>query len=637
MKHPTPSRKATTAPIATVVIGASVALAAAALAGGATASAGTQARFRASGAAATIYRVTQEGLTEPEGAALAKAFDIPNALRGDGAFSFVADTFGQVPQRITGEGRDESDRPVVSQALDYGALAKIRPIPDSDALDRAAALVKLAEVSPDLDVHTSISHTELTLSDSRDQVTGVHPLDTTVNFALSLGGLPVTGQGAKVRVTFAPDGQVSQLGHSLRKVDKSHTASIISPAAATEACAALYPRGTKQLTPTLGYQFPALSAQDANGKGTVSTIYPQYTCNPVARSGSLAHRLLPAVPGSAPAGKLVANRSGNTVKAEIAVSGGTAPYTYRWSSSSTVLPSELDGSTIAYDRQAREGTGNDETVTIEVTDANGLAATASVMLGQDGSGSAETTPGGGGFGALAIGPTDVGIEQTIDEWQCAQDSAIGFKNVMASHGVGTQFDWRGANAWEWDFKDANLGGGDKYYVDDVDAAWYTGHGWSGGFTFKSNVTDGSIVPADAKWGDRDLEWLQLESCQVLADTNGHHDYFSRWGPAFNGLHILNGFHTNAYCVSGGTGGTFADYLFPKKFLWWTLRPALRVQSAWANMAIDREPAGVVYRSMGLIGAGGVTNVGDYFWGQGTVGPDIKPGNSTGKWSITGTV
>ena len=40
------------------------------------------------------------------------------------------------------------------------------------------------------------------------------------------------------------------------------------------------------------------------------------------------------------------------------------------------------------------------------------------------------------------------------------------------------------------------------------------------------------------------------------------------------------------------------------------------------MAIDKEPGGTVYRSMGNIGAGGVTNINDYFWGQGSVGPDI---------------
>ena len=88
---------------------------------------------------------------------------------------------------------------------------------------------------------------------------------------------------------------------------------------------------------------------------------------------------------------------------------------------------------------------------------------------------------------------------------------------------------------------------------------------------------------------------------------------------------MNGFDTNAYCVGGGTGGTFAEYLFPKTFLWWELRPALTVRKAWANMALDREPTGVKYRSMGPIGADWVTNMGDFFWGQGSAGPDIPAG------------
>jgi hypothetical protein len=627
MRHQTPGRKAPT-----LAIGTSLVLGTAMLAGATPAPA---AEDMAEDTAA-VYAVTQEGLTESEGAALAQAFNIGNALQGDGAFSYVDSTFGHAPEVVIDEGRDESDRPTVSQALDLDALAEIKPVGDDEAIGRARRLIELAGLSADMAARTSVSHTELTLSDSRDQVTSVHPLDTAVTVGLELNGLPVTGQGAKLRITFGPDAQVSQLAHALRKVTRSDTASIIDPRRAAEVCAALYPAGTRQQAPTLGYQFPALSARDASGKGTVSTIYPQYTCNPLAESGTLAHRLVPAIAGSAPAGTLVADRSGNAVKAEVAVSGGTAPYTYRWSSSSTTLAADNNEPNVSYDRTPREGVEN-ETVTVEVTDANGLAATASIELNQDGSGSADTVAGGGGFGELAIGPTDVGIEQTISDWQCAQDSAIGFKNAMAAHGVGTQFDWRGSNAWEWDFKDPSLGGGDNYYVDDVDATWYTGHGWSGGFSFTSNVTDNEITPTDAKWGNGDLEWLQLESCQVLADTSGTHDYFGRWGAAFDGLHILNGFHTNAYCVGGGTGGTFADYLFEKKFLWWTLRPALRVQSAWASMAIDREPTGVVYRSMGLIGPGNVTNIGDYFWGQGPVGPDISPANATGKWSITGTV
>lgn len=209
---------------------------------------------------------------------------------------------------------------------------------------------------------------------------------------------------------------------------------------------------------------------------------------------------------------------------------------------------------------------------------------------------------------------------------------------MNSRGVPVAFDWRGYTAWEKDFKEPSLGGNDSTYVDNVDAAWYTGHGWPGGFTFKANVTDRWIVPEDARWGNRDLEWLQLESCQVLRDTTGTLDYFSRWRQVFQGLHMLNGFHTNAYCVGGGTGRTFAEYLFPKEFLWWTLRPAQRVRVAWAKMAIEKEPRGVVYRSMGPWRVSdGVSSINDYFWGQGPVSPDLPVGPGVGLWSVTGTV
>jgi hypothetical protein len=589
-----------------------------------------------------VYAVVQEGLTADQGAELAKTFGTENALRANGYFGYAdPKAFGHVPLTDGGRpGKDESGRETQAQTIDRAALEQLKPVGDDEALRLGARLVDWARLSPGLTARPEVSHTELTLTGAAGRAPQTHPLDTVVSYRLDLGGLPVSGQGAKLRLTVGPDGTVTQLSHALRTLERKGEVTVIGTAAARQACTALYGPDVRQDPPTLGYQFPELSATDADGHGTVGTIQPQYTCNPVGgNAAAQAHRLVPAVAGAAPAGKLGAHRDGATVTASVSVSGGTAPYTYRWSSSSTVLPAESQGEpkiTYARDPRGKEDDGT-ERLSVEVTDADGIAASAHVDLAGDGDASAEFQPGGGGFGALAIGPVDAGIEQTVDEWQCAQDSANGFRNVMNSHGVGVQFDWRGANAWEQDFKDPAVGGQDSSWVDDVDAAWYTGHGWSGGFTFKTNHSDTQITPADARWGNRDLEWLQLESCQVLRDTNGHHDYFGRWRGAFQGLHILNGFDTNAYCVGGGTGATFANYLFPQKFLWWTLRPAYRVQNAWAAMAIDREPGGVKYRSTGLVRPDGVTNIGDYFWGQGPTGPDIALTSTTGQWSISGTV
>ena len=571
---------------------------------------------------APVYKVTQEGMTADEGAKLAEAYRIPNALQENGAFGYVSEEFAKVPTRQVATGKDEAGRRTDSESLDTRALARLKPIGAEDALERASWLTELLG-KLDLELNPKVSHAKLTLSDRAGKPTNEYALDTTVSHDLTLGGLPATGQGAKLRITFAPDGTVTQLSSTLRKLEKAGEEPIIPSDEARKACEQLYDKGVQQGEPTLGYLLPAL--------GAVETIYPSYTCNPSSERGQQAHLQVPAIEGIGPKAKIEVSRSGEKILGEAAGDGSV----YKWSSSSTAL-TDNEGEQIAFERRPRGKTTDAETVTLEVTDRNGLSATASVTLDGDGTASAETTPGGGGFGKLAVGPTDVGIEQTVDEWQCAQDSAIGFKNVMAAHSVPTAFDWRGFAALEKDFKSQALGGWDHLYVDNVDAQWYTGHGWSGGFTFKSSIDDTEITPGDARWGDRDLEWMQLESCQVLRDTNGTHNYFGRWGGTMDGLHMLNGFHTNAYCVGGGTGGTFASYLFPRQILWWTL-PALTVRNAWAQMAIDKEPSGVVYRSMGNIAPGGVTNIGDFFWGQGPTGPDIPVGGRIGQWSITGTV
>ena len=51
--------------------------------------------------------------------------------------------------------------------------------------------------------------------------------------------------------------------------------------------------------------------------------------------------------------------------------------------------------------------------------------------------------------------------------------------------------------------------------------------------------------------------------------------------------MLNGFHTNAYCIDGGTGGRFAELPVPDL----AGAPALTVRNAWAQMAFDKEPGG----------------------------------------------
>ena len=428
---------------------------------------------------ATIYDVTQEGMTAADGQKLADAYKIPNSVAPNGAFSYTGKAFGAVPHKQSGDPHKESRRVVRRRSTSRAACARSR------RRARRRPLPALAGLGGDFKAVPSVSHSELTTSDREGKQTGAYKLDTSVSFDLTLGGLPVSGQGAKLRMTLAGDGSVTQISSSIRKLSPGKTVELLPAVKALQACSALYGADVRQAPPTLGYLLPALSAKEASGRGTVQQIFPTYTCNPVGGKGPQAHRQVAAVAGASPSATFKAELRGGVVTAAADVSGGTAPYSYKWASSSTVLENNA-GAELSYQRAPRDGKLTGEGLTLEVTDANGLSATATGLFEGDGAISATSTAGGGGFGKLAIGPVDVGIEQTVDEWQCAQDSAIGFRNVMASKGVATAFDWRGMNAWERDFKKASLGGTDSTYADNVDAMWYTGHGWSGGFTVQEH-------------------------------------------------------------------------------------------------------------------------------------------------------
>jgi hypothetical protein len=593
-------------------------------------------------ATARVYAVVQEGLTAAQGQRLADAFAIPNAIQDDGAFEHVdAAGFQQAPSKVVGQGSDEAGRATVTQGLDLAALQRVQPISDADAISRGGRLVELAGIGQDgLTATPAVSHSRLTVSDQAGRVQVDQALDTTVSYRLSLGGLPTTGQGARLRVTFGPDGAVTQMSAAVRRLAAGASVPIIEVDEATRACADLYGPQVRQNQPTLAYQFPELTAQRASGQGSVRTIYPQYTCHSVDAQGRLLPlRLVPAVRGSGPsAGFTVKLSAAGLVTASASATGGASPYSFRWSSSTTALSTvESQGQQVSYQRRPRDTGEAGEQVVLEVTDANGLTATGSVSLGGPDTAQGTTVPGGGGFATFTVGPVDGGTETPVAEGYCgtaSNVSADGFKAALTAHGVGIQFDWRGNSAWERDFKDPSRpGGDDSDWADDVDITWYSGHGSPGGFTFNTNQSDKVLTPADARWGNRDLEWLQLQSCNVLQDTTGTHDYFTRWGPAFAGLHLLNGYETLAGCVQGGLGGAFAKRLFASA----SAGPALTVRAAWAAAVIAKDP-GRIYRSMGPLGSpvGGMYpwNYYDYFWGQGSTGPDIA--GPVGFWALSGT-
>lgn len=581
-------------------------------------------------AEAPVYHVVAEGMTTDAAKRLAGQADIPLALREDGSFGYVdAKSSGVVPSKRVKlpkkQRKDEDGRKVVAQAIDMDALGAIKVLDDKRALGLARELLgvgKFYEVSP------RVEHTTVDLADKRGKLQQSFALDTQVSYDLSLNGVPVVGPGARSSVAFGEDGQVIALTQATRELELDRYVGIIGPEEAAKECGRHFGPRVKLATPELIYHSPDLGS-------SVQALVPQYSCIPAEqkeRGGderALTGLLLPAAPELTPYAELTASRKGLEVTGKVGVEGATKPYSIQWTSATKGTVGR-GGASVSYKMAPRKGKVA-ETLTATVTDGNGLTSAVSVQLPAKG-GTASASGYGGGGGALA----SYFIASPIDEWSCAQNSSNGFRDVMNSKGQTKIADWRGQWAWESDFKRTSNGGHDDVYVDKADIAYYTGHGWSGGFTFKNTTHDDDrITPNDARWGDNfNLEWMNLESCEVLRDTSGGNlDYFARWAPAFDGLHVLNGFDTLAQCNSG-TGGRFAEYLFPRTFLFWT-QPALSVSQAWKQTANDKQPGGRRWRSVSPVGAGGVHNLNDKFWGQGTVGPDIRANQRIGFISISG--
>jgi len=130
-----------------------------------------------------------------------------------------------------------------------------------------------------------------------------------------------------------------------------------------------------------------------------------------------------------------------------------------------------------------------------------------------------------------------------------------------------------------------------------------------------------------------LYWLCLLSGKVLAYPYSDPATFQkdgpwkRWGPAFNGLHILTGFQTE---VVGGTG-------FPKRFAY-DMCNGLTIQQAWfAAAAACGAGTPAAMGPMCLSSSGWVSDLHDNYWGAGTVGPTIPKKQIKGWWYLQETL
>jgi len=234
-------------------------------------------------------------------------------------------------------------------------------------------------------------------------------------------------------------------------------------------------------------------------------------------------------------------------------------------------------------------------------------------------------------GMVHAGTDDSNLKEVGIEWVCnypqpdylpyADDDAKGFYNAIASHGWTKRFDYGDSNAWEEHFKKESMGGTDYNYADDVDFVYFSGHGHIGGFNFISYHDDTTLEHSDAAWGDKDLEWITIDACEVLNNDDGK--VFQRWGTGFTGgsnvfmgLHQILGFATTIN--SPGTRG--------EKFVWYMTSRGKNIKDAWFK-ACDDTYGGAGYKVAAIMYVCGPNDAGgDYLPSYGSVAVDSNTPN-----------
>ncbi|MFK7746968.1 MAG: DUF6345 domain-containing protein [Kordia sp.] len=192
-------------------------------------------------------------------------------------------------------------------------------------------------------------------------------------------------------------------------------------------------------------------------------------------------------------------------------------------------------------------------------------------------------------------------------------NAKGFSDTL--QGV-KQFDFGDNFAWDQDFEKSGKGnptsGTDTIYADNVDIAFFSGHGSRNYLLFgRNDVDNGKAQNTEMELGDKDLEWIVFDGCNAL----DYNDVFDRWGwGVFKGLHFILGFATICYDRSD-RGEKFAKRLNDS----WTVR------EAWIKACVETEPAATEWAYL-RANEGSISTFSDHWHGKGIVNAD--PDNPT---------
>ena len=88
---------------------------------------------------------------------------------------------------------------------------------------------------------------------------------------------------------------------------------------------------------------------------------------------------------------------------------------------------------------------------------------------------------------------------------------------------------------------------DNFYVDNMDTAFFSGHGGNFSITTLRNCCDPvDFSSGSVSLGDVDLEFLTIDACSVAPSPIEREDWASGWWDVFHGLHQLLSFRTTGW-------------------------------------------------------------------------------------------
>ncbi len=570
-----------------------------------------------------VYQVTAPGTSRESADQLVKLLSIDNNLLKEGGYRdnngriAIVDTKKHlsVPTISLGDEKvDEDGLPVKAEALDMTALKSIKTMDVREAAAKFTDALRNTDLFP-VEGEVKSKNNFLVIVDSAGNTVSNTAIDTRVSVDLKLGGISYEGPGAKISASFSGDASVSQLKYAYRKLAKGELVNLLDSNKVKETCGAMYnsssPKGKYEkleMRTRLFYYAPPLD------QNKVATIIPYYECSGTAFFGDRRVELMPyIIPAIAdkryvPELSLKTSMDKNKVEASVNITGGVPPYQVQWSSSSIGMRSG-EATSITFDL-LRRGNEMQEVLNIKVIDNNGVIT----YLNKSIQFSPDLLPSLFVLSSQDAATRDYGTENAVLNEFGGLDQ--GFINEMNADGVNRKFTWGGLNAWEQDFKSPRIITGltipISHFTWDMEMSACS----------RSRIA-AKMIPfwttddATGDWGDKDLEWLALYSCQVLGKGGDGQEPFRNWKQEFDGLHLLLGFHSNAW-VNNNFSGKFAANM---------LSSNMTVLQSWVD-AVDDENVGDCVVMGVFRRSDGAWNYNDHFHGKGSVGPDIS-GSSIG--------